>query len=687
MATDVERLVVSLEANIKRYEREMAKARGVTESALRDVERSVSSSASKIEGAMARVGSSIRLGIAGALAGISLGSLNSLIDTYTKVQNSLKVTGLAGETLSKTFDQLYAIAQKQGAPLETLAGLYSSAAQSQKELNASSADLIIFTNSVATALRAGGVGAVQADQALTQLGQALRSGKVQWEDLESVVDSAPTILKAAAAGIKEAEGSVGKLIQLVKDGKVSSEALFRAINAGLPAVQALSDLTNETASQGLARLNNALTTFAGKLAESTGASQLAVDALGSVTTAVDSLTNRIPGAVKALSEYFQELSKAPYFQSLVKSIAATEGGDTPAEAAAPGVGRTKAPNGGTVPSYVAGIDRLRDAMKQRGEILDAAAKKDKKAEEAADSRISRVFDADAKVLAPKQISLDDYKVPGEKEKKGKGGGGGSKEKENDLQRETAAIQKRTGALQSELTTVGLSAGAAAEAEGKFKLLEAAKKANVAVTPALMADIDKTAAAFGVATQAVEDAERAHRRAADAQRYFGLAATDALEDLVIEGRSATEVFENLTKSILKAATQAALMGTGPLAGLFGSPANSNGSGGGILGSLLSGFSQNPTGRASGGPVYPGRAYTVGESGRETFVPTSPGRIIPARKSAAAPYQIIDQRSMSAPPMETRRGPGGNPQIVVRDAYNSMQGEARRRGQRGPGYGVG
>ena len=34
-----------------------------------------------------------------------------------------------------------------------------------------------------------------------------------------------------------------------------------------------------------------------------------------------------------------------------------------------------------------------------------------------------------------------------------------------------------------------------------------------------------------------------------------------------------------------------------------------------------------GRASGGPVVPNRAYTVGEFGRETFVPATAGRIIP------------------------------------------------------------
>lgn len=48
------------------------------------------------------------------------------------------------------------------------------------------------------------------------------------------------------------------------------------------------------------------------------------------------------------------------------------------------------------------------------------------------------------------------------------------------------------------------------------------------------------------------------------------------------------------------------------------------GGGLLGSLLGAVLGAP-GRATGGPVSPGRAYRVGERGPELFVPTSSGRI--------------------------------------------------------------
>ncbi|HEY0115698.1 MAG TPA: tail tape measure protein [Allosphingosinicella sp.] len=52
--------------------------------------------------------------------------------------------------------------------------------------------------------------------------------------------------------------------------------------------------------------------------------------------------------------------------------------------------------------------------------------------------------------------------------------------------------------------------------------------------------------------------------------------------------------------------------------------SGGGGGGGLGSLIASLFGAP-GRATGGPVAPGRAYMVGERGPELFVPTASGRV--------------------------------------------------------------
>ncbi|CAO4172989.1 tape measure protein [Methylorubrum populi] len=690
MAADLERLVVSLEANIKKYERELARSRGVTDSALRDVERSVTASAGRIEAAMARVGASIRAGIAGALAGISIGNFAQLSDAFTKIQNQLKVGGLQGDKLTNTYQALFEIAQKQGAPLEELATLYGRASSAQKELNASSDELLRFTNATALALRVGGTSAQEASGALLQLSQALGGGKIQAEEYNSLIDGLRPLLQAAAAGIEEAGGSVSKLTALVKDGKVSSEAFFRGVLAGTPAIEALSATTKDTTSQALTRLNNALIDLVGRFNQTSGASDNAIVTLNNFTAAVEAIGKAIPGTMELLKGLIDRMQAAatgfgnlPTFKSLAekyadpKAVAALEEDMNAAtgsgQSIAASLSEAKKTGG------IEGIDKLRDAFKSR---TPADAKKAKDVS-GAGNMFDQVAEIDRKALTPKTISLKDYAVKDDKEKKERGG----KEKLDEYEREVAAIEKRTRAFDNERASLGKSATEVAKAEASFRLMEAAKKANVPVTDELRAKVETLATAYAKAKVQLDEAEEAQRRAAEAQRYFGSAMTDALSDLAIEGRSVTEVFENLTKSITKAALQAALMGTGPLAGLFGTPANANGSGGGILGSLLSGLTQNPTGRADGGSVYPGRAYTVGESGRETFVPTTPGRIIPARRQGAVMPQIIDQRSLSAPPMETRRGPGGNPQIVVRDAYNSMQGEARRRGQLGPGYRIG
>ena len=77
----------------------------------------------------------------------------------------------------------------------------------------------------------------------------------------------------------------------------------------------------------------------------------------------------------------------------------------------------------------------------------------------------------------------------------------------------------------------------------------------------------------------------------------------------------------------------------------------GSGGGLLGSLVGAVFGLP-GRATGGPVAPGRGYLVGERGPELFVPTSAGRV-EATPMQSAPRDVrvaitvTQPRAASAP----------------------------------------
>lgn len=81
------------------------------------------------------------------------------------------------------------------------------------------------------------------------------------------------------------------------------------------------------------------------------------------------------------------------------------------------------------------------------------------------------------------------------------------------------------------------------------------------------------------------------------------------------------FEDLGKTALsildEIAAQAVRGGINALVG--------GGTSGSGLGSLLAGLLTGSPGRATGGPVSPGRAYMVGERGPEMFVPASAGQV--------------------------------------------------------------
>jgi tape measure domain-containing protein len=582
MATDLERLVVSLEANIKKFEKEMARSRQATDTAMRGVERRTQQATKRIETLMNGLGTTIRTGLAGVLSGLSVQQVSQFSESFTRVQNALKVTGLEGENLKRTYEELFAAAQRQGAPLEALATLYGRLTLAQKELNVTAPELMRFTEG-ATALRVSGQSATEASGALLQLSQALSGGKVQAEEYNSLIDGAQPVLRAVAAGLEEAGGSVGKLTALVKDGKVSSEAFFRAFEAGQHVLDDMASKTTPTLSQGFERLNNALIDAAGKMDKAAGASNAVSDAVNWLVKDIQ----KIPAHFESSIREIERITAA--FHSLAAAVGLAS--STP------------------LPNFDAVFNANKEAS--AGSMAGYKAPSDPNSTPLSLS-----------VKPKRTVSLADYKVPGDdKEKKGR------KERENELQREIQQIQERTRALDAERQTIGLSAGDTAKAEAAFRLLEAAKEANVAVTPQLKAQIDSLAAAYGEATQKIEDAQKAQEAVADAAQEVGAMLSNAFQDAILEGEELDQVLQKLAKSLASKAFD------NIFANLFG---GAGGAGGGLLDGLFK--SLFAPGRAMGGSVSAGQPYTVGESGRELFVPTTPGKIVPNGKLGGGNMQV-------------------------------------------------
>lgn len=108
--------------------------------------------------------------------------------------------------------------------------------------------------------------------------------------------------------------------------------------------------------------------------------------------------------------------------------------------------------------------------------------------------------------------------------------------------------------------------------------------------------------------------------------FGRAGDTLERGLLGAIRRGSLGFEDLRRVAMNVlgdiAAQAVSAGIGSLSSSSGG--NSSGGAVGGLSSLISSIFGLP-GRATGGPVAPGRGYLVGERGPELFVPTSAGRV--------------------------------------------------------------
>jgi tape measure domain-containing protein len=551
MATDLETLVVRLEAQMRGYEREMQRARTTTDRQTKAIEGRFKGLNVNIGKAMNTLGNAVR----GALAGVSLQQVAQFSDSFTRAQNALRVTGLEGEKLQATFTQIAAIAERTSSPIESMAELYGKTALAQKELGATSAEMLAVTEQVGQALLVQGTSGAQAAGAIQQFGQLLASGKVESEEFGSVLDGLFPIAQAVANGMEEAGGSVAKLRALIKDGKVSSEAFFRALQAGSDGLAQQAASSVRTYGQEWTRVENALTLAAGAMGKLT-------DASGGVGRFVDALVNDIAKVPDGLKSTVDEIER---IIALFDRLAAA------------------------IPKF----EDLRSASQQGLTAVDP-------------DRMARPTETPLSMtVKPKRtISLANYAVPGDdKEKKGR------KERESEYAREIAQIKERTEAIRQEATTVGQSEGEIAKARAAFELLRAAKESNVTVDAALRANIDAVAAAYGQAVTELETAENAIRDAQEAMSEFQDIAADGVKGFVsdlMDGVSAAEALQNALKRVgdrlLDMALDAALKGA------FG---GTNGAGG--IGSLFSSLFSGA--RASGGSVQSGGTYLVGENGPE------------------------------------------------------------------------
>ncbi|MDW9507038.1 tape measure protein [Sinorhizobium meliloti] len=693
-ATDLERLVVQLSADLKGYQNSLSKARGITNRQMGQIQKQAASTGKAMTASLVQAGAAV----AGAFVFTDvIRGIGNLSEAATRIDNSLKVAGLSGAELERVYEGLSKAAIANGAPIETLASLYSKAAQAQKELGVTSGELLNFTNNVALALRVAGTDATAASGALLQLGQALGSGKVQAEEFNSILEGAPTIAQAAAAGLKEAGGSVSQLKQLVVDGAISSEAFFRAFEAGSVILEQKAANATFTIAQATNNLWTSLTNVVREFNQSTGASERFAHGINNAAGAIDNfdvsgLIKKIQDADTAFRDFLannEGLNAVLDTLNRISGVTDAAGNvinvdKEPAEDAVKALERevellqaTIEKNTNLGFDNTEAVARLNEVLGKLAEVRAAAAAMPDFVEgyQLGENGIEAVPESGStslggprtrggkrKKAAVNPVSLPDFKPPPSRGGGGggrsRGGGGGGSGSADELQREIEQIQERTAAIQAETAAqAGLNPllkdfGYAVEfAASKQDLLNAAKSAGKEITPELAAQIDTLAAGYANASSAAEKLAATQDKVREQVEFFGDAFYDALSELIPKIETGNKALDKFLNTLIEAVAQAAILGKGP----FGAPGG--GGSGGLLGGLLGAIFPF----AKGGIAAHGRPQTLkrfarggvsrsaaifGEAGPEAAVPLPDGRSIPVRfqtpaipKSAAKSSDVV------------------------------------------------
>jgi len=194
-----------------------------------------------------------KLSAALAAVGVAGKAIADAGDAYTRLNGRIAlVTKSAGEAAALQ-QQLFGIAQKTGSEYASVVQSYSRIALSAKELGATQSQMLRTVESVSKALQVSGSSAAEAAGSSTQFVQALGSGKLRAEELNSLLEGNSFLAQQIAAGMNL---TVGGLRAAVLQGTVLSQDVLGAVLSRTKDIDGAFQTLGGTMEQSSVRMSN-----------------------------------------------------------------------------------------------------------------------------------------------------------------------------------------------------------------------------------------------------------------------------------------------------------------------------------------------------------------------------------------------------------------------------------------------
>ncbi|MGX1786138.1 tape measure protein [Bosea sp. NPDC055332] len=320
MATDTEQLSLVLDVTAKRFENAMRR-----QSAQFDrITKSIEDRASAMEDAVGASFDKLAKIVGGAAV---LNELKKLADTWQEATNKIKSAGVGEAMAGAVSNEIADIASRSRTGFAEVADLYARLTRTGKDFGATQGEIALATETVSKALKVSGASAAETQSTLVQLGQALGSGRLQGDELRSLLENAPVVAQAIA---KEFGVAIGQLKDLGAEGKLTSDRVFRAIVNAAPEVGAAFAKTSASISDSFTMLQTAALKFVGN-------SQQMGIAAAAASSSIQFLAKNIDGVATAAAAVGAVIAARLVSQGLAPMVAQIGATVTASAAASAGI--------------------------------------------------------------------------------------------------------------------------------------------------------------------------------------------------------------------------------------------------------------------------------------------------------------------------------------------------------------
>lgn len=217
-------------------------------------------------------------------AGLGISALVKLADTYTTVENRLRLVTKSTQELVTVQSRLFDIAQQTRTAFEDNAELYNRLALSGRELGLTQNQLLGITKSINQAIVISGATGAEASAGLIQFSQGLASGALRGDELRSVLEQLPKLADVIA---QEFGVGRGELRKLGEEGKLTADRIISALQRAAPQLEAEFGKITPTISSAFTVLRNAVIKYVGEADKGIGISSVFVSGITALAENID----------------------------------------------------------------------------------------------------------------------------------------------------------------------------------------------------------------------------------------------------------------------------------------------------------------------------------------------------------------------------------------------------------------